>query len=286
MTKRMNAGNITPNSVELIPQKLKQKLISTVLALILIISTSFIGWCNEAQAKDHFQCYTGCSQALEDSKACKRGEDLDSEDYTIVNTKGSTDVIVLAIHAGSIELNTGAIAKKIAKDNSWASYTFLGHIKNPACKSLVPGSTRPNFDVLHITSENFNDPVAIEAVRAHQKAVSIHGHRQPHHPGSICVGGRNEAQRKEFITYVKSNSSSFRVYDLNPIDAPSETSGDCFEKNLKGKSRDNIVNKNSTKMGLQLELNSKMRDDLVKNDAAYKELQRVIYGAVAQAMTK
>lgn len=282
----MNASSIIQNSLGLLPQKLRQKLIFNVLAVVLIVSTSFVVWCSDARAEDYFKCYTGCSLALEDSSQCQRSEDPDLEDYTIVDKKGSGDVIVLAIHAGSIELNTGAIAEKIAKDNNWASYTFLGHIRNQACKDLVPGSTRPNFDVLHITSENFNDPVAIEAVRSHKKTISIHGHSQHHKPGSICVGGLNKDQRDEFITYVKSNRSSFKLYDLNPIDAPTQTSGDCSEKNLKGKSPDNIVNKNPAKMGLQLELNSQMRKDLVKSGADYKELQRIIYGGVAQAMTK
>lgn len=269
-----------------LPQKLCKNLASTVLALTLVLCMSFVIWCSDARAEDHFKCYTGCSLALESSTKCQKSEDPKLGDYTVKSEKGSRDVTVIAIHAGSIELNTGEIAKKIAKDNNWASYTFLGHIKNQACKDLAPGSTTPNFDVLHITSENFNDPVAIEAVRSHKKTVSIHGHSQPHDRGSICVGGRNEAQRKEFITYVKSNSSSFRVYDLNPIDAPSQTSGNCSEKNLKGKSRDNIVNKNSAGKGLQLELNSQMRADLVNPGNEYKQLQQIFSSAVAQAMKK
>lgn len=253
--------SLVSNSVE--------KLVSAFL-VVLVICTSFVGWSSAARAADYFKCYTGCSLALEDSIECKRSEKPDLEDYTITPKKGSGDVIVLAIHAGSIELNTGKIAEKIAQDNNWSSYAFLGHIKNPDCKGLVPGSTRPNFDVLHITSENFNDPVAIEAVRSRKKTVSIHGHSQPHNPGSICVGGLNKAQRDEFIAHVKTNRSSFKLYDLNPIDVLNQTTGDCSEENLRGQSPHNIVNKNSAKMGLQLELNSQMREDLVKSGADYK----------------
>lgn len=267
-------------------QKLQQKLASIVLALTLIVCTSFVVWCSEARAEDYFKCYTGCSPALEDSTLCKKSEDPNLEDYSVISKKGSGDVIVLAIHAGSIEFNTGKIAEKIASDNNWGSYTFLGHIRNHACRHLVSSSTKPNFDVLHITSENFNDPLAIEAVRSHKKTVSIHGHSQPHAFGSICVGGLNKAQRDEFIAYVKTNRSSFKLYDLNPIDAPNQKNGDCSEKNLQGQSPHNIVNKNSDKMGLQLELNSQMREDLVESGADYKQLQRIIYGGVAQAMRK
>ncbi len=262
-----------------------QKLTSTLLAMILIVFVSFIAWPDEAQA-DYFKCYTGCSLALEDSSECKKSENSVPGDYKVVDKEDGEDVIVLAIHAGAIELNTGQIARAISRTNKWDYYTFVGRIKNQACKDLVPGSGTPNFDVLHITSEKFNDPVAIRAVRSHKKAISIHGHKQDHAPGSICVGGLNKAQRNEFITYVNSNQSSFGLYRLNSIDAPKQTSGDCSESFLKGISPHNIVNRNSSEMGLQLELNSQMRKDLVKSGADYDQLQQIIYGGVVQAMSK
>jgi phage replication-related protein YjqB (UPF0714/DUF867 family) len=255
----------------------------------LIIFIGFIGCVEIARAdrhKDYFQCYTGCSLALEDSSECKKSENDIPGDYGTVGWKGRGDVVVLAIHGGAIELNTDEIARKISIDNNWDSYTFIGRIQNQTCKDLVPGSTRPNFDVLHITSEHFNDPVAIEAMRSHAKAVSIHGHRRDHASGSICVGGLNKAQRDEFISYVNSNRSSFSLYHLNPIDAPNQESGDCSEDSLRGVNPNNIVNKNLGARGLQLELNFQMRRDLVKIGADYEELRQIIYGAVVQAMKK
>lgn len=266
--------------------KLTQKLASTVLALTLIVCMSFVIWCSDARAADRFKCYTGCSRSLESSTECQKSEDPDIGDYKVEFEKGSGDVTVLAIHAGSIEPNTGKIAKKIAKDNKWTSYIFMGHIKNQACKALVRDFSKPNFDVLHITSENFNDPVAIEAVRSRSKTISIHGHGQHHAPGSICVGGLNKDQRDEFISYVKSNASSFKRYELNPIDTTQQNTGNCSENFLRGVSPHNIVNKNSSDMGLQLELNSKMRKDLVKPGEEYKQLQQIFYSAVTQAMKK
>lgn len=279
----MNASSIVRNLARLLAPKPVQKLTSTLVAVILIVCMSFMVWSRDARA-DYFQCYTGCSLALESSSGCEKSKKKDY--HTVVGGEGEGDVIVLAIHAGSIELNTGQIAEKIRSDNNWDSYTFFGHIRNQACKDLVPSSDSPNFDILHITSEHFNDPVAIQAVRSHKKVISIHGHRQRHARGSICVGGLNEVQRNEFITYISSNQSSFGLYSLNPIDAPNQTSGDCSESFLKGVSPDNIVNKNLDGMGLQLELNSQMRRDLVKAGADYEELRRIIYGGVAQAMSK
>jgi phage replication-related protein YjqB (UPF0714/DUF867 family) len=283
----MNSSSFPQNLVRLFTHKPVQKLTSTLLTGVLIVCTSFVVWTRDAQA-DHFQCYAGCPRALENSNECKKSERHIPGDYnyTAVDKTGGEDVIVLAIHAGAIELNTGQIAKAISSENNWDSYTFRGHIRNSDCKALVSGSTKPNFDVLHITSEHFNDPVAIQLVRSHKRAISIHGHRQHHDHGSICVGGLNEVQRNEFINYVNSNKSSFGLYSLNPIDAPSQTSGDCSESFLKGVSPGNIVNKNPGGMGLQLELNSQMRKDLVKSGADYEKLQRIIYGGVAQAMSK
>lgn len=82
------------------------------------------------------------------------------------------------------------------------------------------------------------------------------------------------------------NDTDYGFPYSHSIDAPNQTSGDCYESSLKGVSPHNIVNKNSNRMGLQLELNSQMKKDLVKTGAAYKELQRIIYGGLAQAMNK
>ncbi|KOP24671.1 hypothetical protein AMR41_19900 [Hapalosiphon sp. MRB220] len=223
---------------------------------------------------------------MKDSSKCKG--DILRGDYhrSAVNRAGGSDTIVLAIHAGEIETNTGEIAGAISGNNKWDFYTFVGHIKNQACKDLKPGSDKPNYDVLHITSTTFNDPIAIKKVNAHEKTISIHGHGKSHADGSICVGGLNDAQRKEFINYVNDNKASFKLYSLNPIDAPNKTSGDCSEDVLKGTDPDNIVNKNKSKKGLQLELNLQMRKDLVNPDANYDELRKIFYQGLKQAMSK
>lgn len=117
-------SSMIKNLVKLITGKEVQKLTSILLAVIVIVFTSFIGWTRNAQA-DYFECYTGCSLAIEDSSDCKKSKDSVPGDYKIVNKEGEADVIVLAIHAGSIELNTGKIAEKIRIENIGIPTHFL-----------------------------------------------------------------------------------------------------------------------------------------------------------------
>ncbi len=88
-----------------------------------------------------------------------------------------------------------------------------------------------------------------------------------------------------FIDYVETNKNAFTGYDLQPVDATQAQSGEVCE-GLQGTSSNNIVNKNSSGMGLQLEFSSVMRKDLVTSSSTYDELRNVIYGGISHAINQ
>ena len=228
---------------------------------------------------DTFDCYQSnqCESALASSHHCQQGRD-----YTITTTRRDpkADVVVLSIHGGKIELHTSEISQALAQQYKWNRYDFAGH---GTAQCLDGGN---NFDILHITSSRFDEPEALELVKRHPKAVSIHGYgsQRDYPEGTICVGGKNANQVSAFISFIENNEHNFTEYLLNPIDATQANSGDMC-KGLSGICSTNIVNRTITEMGLQLELGKKMRQDLVNPQSQYNELRRVFDEAIAHAIT-
>jgi phage replication-related protein YjqB (UPF0714/DUF867 family) len=175
-----------------------------------------------------------------------------------------------------------------------------------------------NFDVLHITSNYFDEEKAIELVSSHENAVSIHGFYREENDGiqTICVGGRDKDKRKKFIDYVNKESSKLKddfTYSLNLVNVPLEQSkldkkmevpqrsticlknDSLNQRALTGTSLKNIVNKTrKSKKGLQIELKRQIRADLAEGkDEPHASLhnknqilRNVIYGAIKEAMTE
>lgn len=99
----------------------------------------------------------------------------------------------------------------------------------------------------------------------------------------MCVGGANSAARSTFIAQVNSNASSWGMYALTPVDAPSAGSGACGD--LAGTASTNIVNRTSSGGGLQLELSKGLRADLANTgNHSYDTLRNIVYGAISTAM--
>jgi phage replication-related protein YjqB (UPF0714/DUF867 family)/3D (Asp-Asp-Asp) domain-containing protein len=230
-----------------------------------------------ARAADTFNGYQAGNwpaPTLSDSPDC-----LEGTDYTVTVSNTGSPVAVLSIHGGEIEPSTSNISAAIASLFGYKRYDFSGR-GTPQC---LEG--RGNHAVLHITSTHFDDPRAVSLVGSSSKAVAIHGYgdRRGYDPGVICVGGADTAARNTFIAHVQSNASSWGLYPLRPIDAPSMATGECSD--LKGTVSANIVNRTSSGGGLQLELSSSMRSNLANTaDHTYDVLRNIIYGAVSAAM--
>ena len=257
------------------------KLTWPILAAFPLALLSFIILSDSAIA-DYFDCFdrTNCTNALSSSSTC-----LNPRDYHTTALDVGSDVTVLSFHGGKIELRTSEIASAMANKYGWNHYDLNAH----GTSACLQGKS--NFKRLHITATNFDDPDALNIVRAYPKSIAIHGYGnfRGYPKGVICVGGGNQNQVTAFIDYVNQNKSTFESspdgYSLIAINATSVSGKgqQCYD--LKGTSPNNIVNKNASNGGLQLELSLGMRKDLANlNNTNFNLLRNVIYGAVAQAM--
>jgi phage replication-related protein YjqB (UPF0714/DUF867 family) len=229
-----------------------------------------------AASNDYYQCYQAghCSLALSNANDC-----LEGRDYDVNITNPGSGVTVLSFHGGLIERDTSEISLELARRYGWNRYDFNAH-----GTSQCLANTYTNLEKLHITATNFDDPRAVALVAAHPEAIAIHGHGRSYQRGSICVGGKDAAARDAFRSYINNNAAAWSAYPLNAIDATTATSGDCSAVDLKGKDDANLVNRTSSSAGLQLELHSGFRDDLINTGSGFDVLRNLTYEAIRQAM--
>jgi phage replication-related protein YjqB (UPF0714/DUF867 family) len=229
---------------------------------------------------DYYRCFQAgyCTPpALSSSTLC-----LPDRDYTISVLEQDSDIVVLSFHGGLIEPNSTDLAADLAYTFGWSSYDLSAH----GTTDCLAGRT--DFERLHITATHFNDPVAVDLVSRHKKAVSIHGYdnNRSSGRGAICVGGANTAEVQQFIAYMKQRESLFTLYTLQPVDAAagdSTAETDC--SGLTGTASSNIINRaGGGAGGLQLEMTEGLKADLLTEGADYDELRHIFYGAIRSAM--
>ncbi|MGE7182396.1 poly-gamma-glutamate hydrolase family protein [Peribacillus sp. NPDC006672] len=157
-------------------------------------------------------------------------------DYRIIVHHRIPDIAVLAIHGGNIEPGTSEIAAALGERLCASTYLFEG---------LKPRGNQ----VLHITSNLFNEPIGVSMAANAQTTLSIHGHYDVHN-ALVYIGGRNEPY-KNLIQH-SLNEAGFQTED-----AP---------QHLSGLNRNNITNTSKTGAGVQLELSTKLRKSLFKGN--------------------
>ena len=149
---------------------MNNRIKSITLIASILVGLSYLFTPASAYA-DEFNCFQAgnCpAPALSDSDRC-----LEGRDYTIgaVDVPKS-DVVVLSIHGGQIELKTSKIAENLANLYNWNHYDFAGHGTATCLNGLS------QYQRLHITSSRFDEPQALALVESHPKSVSIHGYSQ------------------------------------------------------------------------------------------------------------
>ncbi|MFZ7104940.1 MAG: poly-gamma-glutamate hydrolase family protein [Peptococcaceae bacterium] len=171
-------------------------------------------------------------------------------DYKIETQETDSNVIVIAIHGGKIEKGTTELAAALSSHNHYNYYSYLG-LKN-----------KDNL-TLHITSDKFDEPTALEMIGKSQKTLSIHG----------CSGLEDFTYLGGLDTELgNSIKESLTKYGFTVLNTP---------ENLAGTSPDNIVNKNMPKKGVQLEISKGLRTQFLasNNDS----LQRYVL-AISEAV--
>lgn len=231
---------------------------------------------------DYYNCFasgTCASPALSTSTRCLKGRD-----YQVTVNETGSDVIVLSFHGGLIEPNSSELARAISSKLGYSLYDFAAH-GTASCLG-----TLNDFNRLHITATNFDDPQAVRAVSRHDKAVAIHGYNDSrgNDRGTICVGGSNTAQVQAFIAAMNQRKSRFTQYNLRPVDAAVATpvrGADC--SGIAGTARANLVNRTASGAGgLQLEMSDDIKADLLNTDSRYDTLRSAFYGSLSAAMSK
>ncbi len=156
---------------------------------------------------------------------------IEGRDFRVLAVERGAQVLVLAVHGGTIEPGTSEIARALAGED-WNLYLFEGL-----------DSRRPKD--LHVTSKRFDDPAAVALATAAVVAVSIHGEKDKH--SEVCVGGGHERLPRETARVLK--AAGF------PVEFPCR---------LPGTDPRNIVNR-ARRGGLQLEISLPLRQSLLKD---------------------
>jgi phage replication-related protein YjqB (UPF0714/DUF867 family) len=177
--------------------------------------------------------------------ASHKGE---GQDYRIRVELRDPKVLIMAPHGANIERTTSEIAEAIA-GLDYSFYSFDG--------------LKADSSVLHIESQLFDEPRALEAVQKADAVITIHG-QIDQKEGFVMVGGLNDRLRSEIRQRLEASGFQTR----HPAEG------------LMGTDPTNICNRGKSRRGVQLEISRKVRD-LLRADKGQLQL---FANAVRQAI--
>jgi phage replication-related protein YjqB (UPF0714/DUF867 family) len=151
-------------------------------------------------------------------------------DYHIEAKKRNSDIIMMTPHGGGIEVGTSELVS-FAANGIFSEYAFEGWRTS-------------NNGELHITSTNFDEPTCLNMVLASKHVVAFHGYADT--VKHTLIGGR-DTNAKQYVQ--KALTAAGFSSEIVP-------SGGY----LAGSDTENICNKGSRGMGLQLELSTAQRN--------------------------
>jgi len=155
---------------------------------------------------------------------------LEGVDYAVhVVPREGSGIAILAPHGGHIEGRTSEIARLIAADDH-ALYLFEGL-----------RTTGDNFDCLHLTSGQFDEPRALDLISRCDTVVAVHGYAAA--GPDVLLGGLHERLKSELARALQQAGFSCQAL------------GHRFP----GKDPRNICNRGRSGQGLQLELSEGLR---------------------------
>jgi phage replication-related protein YjqB (UPF0714/DUF867 family) len=152
----------------------------------------------------------------------------EGRDFSIHVREGFSGLAVIAPHGGGIEPGTMELAEAIA-----------GEVHSFYC---LEGIKRAQNADLHLTSEYFNEPKAVDIVKTSQTVLALHGCKGQEEV--VYLGGRDVEKRERIGRSL--TKAGFTV-EMSP------------RPQIQGKSRMNICNRCPSGMGVQLEIASGLR---------------------------
>ncbi|MEI7848864.1 MAG: poly-gamma-glutamate hydrolase family protein [Chloroflexota bacterium] len=156
-------------------------------------------------------------------------------DYRIHSVAQPHPLVILAIHAGGIELGTSELALAIA-GNDYSIYLFEG---------LRKGKN----ERLHLTSTHFDEPQCLDLVQKHQHALSIHGFTANPSDPEIYLGGTHQLFIQHMLQSLQTNGYLAQV-NTQKFGATDPR---------------NICNRTQNGMGLQIEIAGGLRQRFFSN---------------------
>ncbi len=182
-----------------------------------------------------------------------REHEAEGVDYRIRIEDRSSRVVVIAPHGGFIEPATSQITLEIAAE-SLSFYCFEGL------------ATDRSHHELHVTSERFDEPMALGLVSKSPIVVAIHGRTDRGDPETSWVGGLDTALRDLIVQALREDGFA----------AVARAKGEA----LAGTAAGNICNRGSRNAGVQLEIPRCVRDTLVSDDEKLRRYARSVRQAV------
>ena len=166
--------------------------------------------------------------------------------------------MVLAIHGGGIERGTSEIAMAVA---GYHPATFG---RSTDCLGLhdlwmFEGLLSSGNSKLHVTSTNFDDPIALKLVQISKRCLSLHGLDNVPGGADIQIGGL-DAELSNIV--------------LEVLTAAGISAAVANQQGTNGNDLENICNKTTIGAGVQLEMAEKYRKSLFAPGCNTRELRK------------
>lgn len=167
-----------------------------------------------------------------------------NKDWKIITKhRNHSDILITAIHGGSIEPGTTEIARRISNIGHYNFYTF-------------EGLRSDNNSQLHITSTVFDEPQLLDMLNHSSKTISIHGYAG--NDPIVYVGGKD----KKLVQAIR-HSLSHNGFTVQKT-----------PKGIEALSDHNIINRDKEDTGVQLELTNRQRALFFKHNNLNKNTRQ------------
>lgn len=178
----------------------------------------------------------------------RRGADYLTRHHAGTNEK----VLVMTPHGGKIEKPASVIAEEIAGQD-YSFYAFEGNL------------SEGNLFELHIPSEEFDEPLALEMVAKATLVVAVHGRKDYDDIETIWMGGLDTTSRQAIGKALR--QAGFKIDDNPP--------------KFRGRDTSNICNRGERGQGVQLEIPLTLRNAFIAQPDERLRLVNAVRGAIA-----
>ena len=169
-----------------------------------------------------------------------------------------TEKVVLAIHGGGIEGGTSEVALAVA---GFHPATFAQATDGLGFHDLwiFEGLLSSCNSNLHVTSTEYDDPIALELVQNARRCISLHGFSDAAANGKSQIGGRD---------------TELKCIVLEELTAAGIPAHIATDPQLDGSDPFNICNKTKSGAGVQLEMGTTFRASLFAPNCNTRELRK------------